>query len=120
MKSYFVYLTADRHRGTIYTGLTHSLNSRVAQHKERSIPGFTSRYHANVLVYYEETSNVIAAIAREKQIKGWTRTKKIALIESVNLHWDDLTEAWDRHPTTPPDSFAETRPTDRECSRRSE
>jgi putative endonuclease len=119
VKSYFVYLTADRHRGTIYTGMTRDLNLRISQHEERTIPGFTSKYHANQLVYFEETSDVLVAIAREKQIKGWTRAKKITLIESVNPHWEDLTEARN-DPTPPPDSFAEVAHTDRESGRRSE
>ena len=119
MKNYFVYLTADRHRGAIYTGMTSDLVFRLGQHKERSIQGFTRKYHASHLVYYEETTDVLAAIAREKQIKGWTRAKKIALIESVNPHWADLSESW-YDPTTPPDSFAERQPTERGGGRRSE
>ncbi len=58
------------------------------------IEGFTSRYHVHTLVYYEDFTDVFAAIAREKQIKGWTRAKKIALIQSVNPRWEDLSEAW--------------------------
>jgi len=119
MKNYFVYLTSDRHRGTIYTGMTNDLVFRIAQHKDGSIPGFTSRYHASHLVYYEETTDALAAIAREKQIKGLARTKKVALIESVNPHWEDLSEAWDG-PAPAPASFAEVPPTERGRGHRSE
>jgi putative endonuclease len=62
----------------------------VQQHKLKQIPGFTAKYNVTQLVYYEETGDVLAAIAREKTIKGWLRAKKIALIESVNPKWQDL------------------------------
>jgi putative endonuclease len=119
MAQYYVYLTADRHRGTIYTGMTNALERRLSQHKERSAPGFTSKYHADRLVYYEETSDVLVAIAREKQIKGWTRAKKIALIESANPNWDDLSESW-YDPTPLPDSLAKVRSLGSKPGRRSE
>jgi len=119
VKNYYVYLTADRHRGAIYTGFTNNLERRTAQHKEGSTPGFTAEYHANLQVYYEETNDVLAAIAREKQIKGWTRARKIALIESVNPRWEDLSQSWDA-PTPPPDSFAKMPPAGNDRGRRSE
>ncbi len=74
--------------------MTNNLERRVYQHKHKLVPGFTSRYGLTRLVYYEETSDVRTAIAREKQIKGWLRRKKIALIESVNSEWRDLSEGW--------------------------
>ena len=80
---------ASRSR-TLYTGVTNDLNRRVAEHRNRLTPGFTSRYRIMRLVYFEETENIYGAIVREKQIKGWTRAKKIALIESMNPTWEDL------------------------------
>jgi putative endonuclease len=91
MKGYFVYIMASP-TGTLYTGITNDLQRRVHEHKIGLIPGFTQRYHIDRLVYYEETSNVFAALSREKQIKGWVRRKKIALIKSQNPEWKDLSE----------------------------
>jgi putative endonuclease len=70
------------------------LQRRVWQHKQKIIEGFTKRYNITRLAYYEETPDVAAAIAREKQIKGWLRRKKIALVESTNPGWKDLSEGW--------------------------
>jgi putative endonuclease len=67
---------------------------RVYEHKQKLVRGFTEKYNIHQLVFYEETSDVNAAIAREKQIKGWTRAKKIALIESMNPEWRDLSNGW--------------------------
>jgi putative endonuclease len=75
---------------TLYTGVTNNLERRVYEHKSKLIPGFTAKYNLTVVVYYEETSDVQSAIAREKTIEGWVRAKKIALIESVNPTWKDL------------------------------
>jgi len=94
MKEYFVYIMASA-SGTLYTGVTGDLERRVAEHKQKLIPGFTARYNITRLVYYESTPDVRSAIAREKQIKGWLRAKKVALIESVNPQWRDLSEDWD-------------------------
>jgi putative endonuclease len=93
MKHYYVYLMTSP-TGTLYTGITNDLKRRVYQHKHKLIEGFTQKYHITRLVYYEETSDVHTALAREKQIKGWVRRKKIALIESVNPKWQDLSEGW--------------------------
>lgn len=90
---YYVYMMAS-HQRTIYVGVTNDLERRVAEHQTGAIPGFTRRYHVHHLVYYEETSDVVAAIAREKQIKGWRRERKIALIESDNPEWRDLSAEW--------------------------
>jgi putative endonuclease len=79
---------------TLYTGVTNDLMRRVYEHKNKMIDGFTKKYNITKLVYYEETDDVQAAIAREKQIKGWLRKKKMALIESVNPEWKDLSEGW--------------------------
>jgi putative endonuclease len=79
---------------TLYTGVTNNLKRRVYEHKHKLIEGFTKKYNITRLVYYEATPDVRSAIAREKQIKGWLRSKKIALIESVNPEWRDLSEGW--------------------------
>jgi putative endonuclease len=89
MAQYFVYIMASRSR-TLYTGVTNDLGRRAAEHKQGATPGFTSRYRIGRLVYFEETENIYGAIVREKQIKGWTRAKKTALIESMNPTWQDL------------------------------
>ena len=88
-KSYYVYIMTNPSR-TLYVGVTSNLERRAHQHKLKQIPGFTSKYNITQLVYYEETGDVLAAIAREKTIKGWLRSKKLALIESVNPNWQDL------------------------------
>ena len=93
MKQYYVYIMTNR-SGTLYTGVTNDLKRRVYQHKQKLIPGFTQKYNITRLVYYETTQDVRAAIAREKQIKGWLRRKKIALIKSKNPNWVDLAEDW--------------------------
>ena len=79
---------------TVYTGVTNNLVRRVDEHKRKLVPGFTRKYNITRLVYFEVTSDICAAIAREKQIKGWLRAKKIALIESLNPNWGDLSARW--------------------------
>ena len=86
---YFVTILASVSRA-VYVGVTNDLQRRVFEHKRKLIPGHTQKYNISRLVYFESTPNVTAAIAREKQIKGWTRAKKVALIESLNPNWDDL------------------------------
>ena len=86
---YFVYIMTNVSR-TLYTGVTNNLVRRVYEHKNKIIPGFTSRYNITELVYFEETSDVQAALTREKEIKGWRRAKMSQLIESVNPKWLDL------------------------------
>ncbi len=92
MREYHVYIMSNRSR-TLYTGVTGNLAQRVLQHKEGTTAGFTSKYKIDRLVYAEATGDVTAAIGREKQIKGWSRAKKIALIESMNPEWEDLSGA---------------------------
>jgi len=92
-RTYYVYLLASS-TYTLYTGMTGNLEGRIRQHKEKSVPGFTSQYDVARLVHYEEYQYVWDAIAREKQIKGWRRSKKIALIESLNPEWKDLAADW--------------------------
>ncbi len=93
MKEYYVYIMANR-AGTLYTGVTNDLQRRVYEHQHKLIPGFTAKYNITRLVYFETTNDIRAAIGREKQIKGWLRAKKIALIESVNPDWNDLSAEW--------------------------
>ena len=76
----------------LYTGITNNLERRIYEHKNKLIKGFTAKYNVNKLVYFDCTSDVNSAIAREKEIKGWTRQKKNQLIESVNPEWKDLSE----------------------------
>ena len=92
-KEYYVYIMTNKSR-TLYTGVTNNLERRVYEHKHKLMTGFTSKYNITKLVYYEAGDNINVAIAREKQIKGWLRAKKIALIESVNPEWRDLSEDW--------------------------
>ncbi len=93
MNQYYVYIMTNRSR-TLDTGVTNNLERRVYEHKRRLVDGFTKRYNLTRLVYYEESSDILAAIRREKQIKGWLRSKKIDLIESVNPQWRDLSNGW--------------------------
>jgi putative endonuclease len=80
--------------GTLYTGVTNNLERRIYEHKQKLVPGFTTKYNITRLVYYEATDDIGAAIEREKQIKGWLRRKKIALIDAVNPEWCDLSVDW--------------------------
>ena len=93
MKEYYVYIMSNIAR-TLYIGVTNHLERRVYEHKQKLVPGFTSKYNLTHLVYYEVTGDIHAAIAREKQLKGWLRAKKVALIESMNAEWDDLSVGW--------------------------
>ena len=79
---------------TLYTGVTNNLQRRIFEHKNKLNPGFTSKYNIDKLVYYEESNDIKSVIAREKQIKGWLRAKKIQLIESMNPGWKDLSHDW--------------------------
>ena len=93
MPSFRVYITASRRRA-LYTGVTNDLARRIYEHRQKVAPGFSSRYNADRLVYAEEADEPLVAIAREKQIKSWTRAKKVALIEQQNPAWRDLSEGW--------------------------
>ena len=79
---------------TLYTGVTNNLERRVFEHKNKQLPGFTSKYNIDRLVFYEETSDIFFAIEREKQIKGLLRAKKVELIKSINPEWLDLSAEW--------------------------
>ena len=91
MSHYFVYIMASR-SGVLYVGVTNDIARRVVEHKEGIVPGFTAKYKVNRLVYFEDMTDIRAAIAREKQIKRWRREKKVRLIEGVNPDWNDLSE----------------------------
>lgn len=94
MNCYYVYILTNRSK-TIYTGVTNDLQRRLYEHRNKMILGFSSKYRIDKLVYFEETNDIEVAIVREKQIKGWLRAKKIALIESINPQWEDLSKEWD-------------------------
>ena len=87
---YYVYILANKTNKVIYTGVTNNLQRRLYEHKHKLIPGFTSRYNVNKLVFYACTSDVKEAISYEKKIKGWSRSKKNALIEEENPNWEEL------------------------------
>ncbi len=93
MKTYYVYIMAGKFR-TLYTWITNNLERRVLEYKRKLVAGFTSKYNVNRLVHYEKFGDVRAAIRREKEIKGWLRSKKVALIVSHNPTWTDLSEGW--------------------------
>ena len=94
-RQFHVYIMTNRQRShVLYAGITGNLTRRVWEHKNKTVQGFTSRYNLTRLVYYELFFYPDAAITREKEIKGWRRSRKIKLIESMNPHWDDLAEQW--------------------------
>ena len=88
--TYFVYVLASENNRVLYIGVTSDIIRRVAEHKGESVPGFTATYHVHKLVYFESCSEIYAAISREKQLKGWRREKKVALIVKENPFWKDL------------------------------
>jgi putative endonuclease len=91
---YYVYILTNVKNTVLYTGVTNNLERRLYEHKNKTNTGFTERYNVNKLVYVETTSDPVSAIQREKQIKGWLRSKKIALINSVNPEWKDLSKEY--------------------------
>ena len=92
-RQYYGYIMTNGVR-TLYVGVTNDLMRRVYEHKRKLVPGFTSKYNVTWLAYYEQTSDISSAIAREKQIKSWRRSKKVELIESMNPRWKDLSMEW--------------------------
>ena len=92
--SYYVYILANKTNTTVYIGVTDDLMRRLQEHRNDRVDGFTKTYHVHKLVYYETFSNVQYAIAREKQLKGWRRSKKDALIEGANPSWKDQAGDW--------------------------
>jgi putative endonuclease len=91
MRTYYVYIMASR-SGTLYIGVTNDLERRIDEHKNAAVGGFTDRYRVRNLVYFENTDDIGVAIAREKELKGWRRNKKIALVASANPSWRDLSK----------------------------
>ena len=94
MSIYYVYILTSWNNRVVYVGVTNNLERRVYEHKNKLIDGFTKRYNINKLVYYDHTTDINAAIEREKQIKGWLRKRKNELIESMNPNWSDLSDSW--------------------------
>ena len=91
---YYVYILTNWNNRVMYIGITNDLTRRLYEHKAEVVSGFTKRYHVHKLVYFESTSDVKAAIEREKQLKGWTREKKNNLVMKNNPDWADLSENW--------------------------
>ncbi len=91
---YYIYILTNWNNKVMYVGVTNNLERRLYEHKNGLVDGFTKKYNIHKLVYYEATSDVRVAIEREKQIKGWTRTKKNALVESNNPTLRDISEDW--------------------------
>lgn len=89
MKEYFVYILTNQ-SGTLYIGVTNNLERRVLEHKNKLIEGFTKKYNLNKLIYFESCKDINDAITREKQLKGWTRKKKLNLIQKINPELDEL------------------------------
>jgi len=89
MKNFYVYIATNRSK-TLYIGVTNNIERRMQEHKQKLIPGFTKKYNISKLVYLEESSSIKDVITREKQLKGWRRSRKIELIESINPGWRDL------------------------------
>jgi putative endonuclease len=93
MKSYYVYIL-NNPGGMLYIGVTNNLIRRVYEHRQELVDGYTKRYHIHRLLYFEETSDVNVAIAREKEIKSWRRRKKLALVYAMNPTMQDLAAEW--------------------------
>ena len=91
---YYVYIMTNSRTTTLYIGMTNDLERRVFEHKKKLFEGFTKRYNLDRLVYFEETDEVHSALAREKQLKGWLRRRKAALVETMNANWQDLRAGW--------------------------
>src|SRR5271167_4554524 len=97
-KHYYVYIITNPSR-TLYTGMTNNLRRRIDEHKRKLVPGFTARYNITRLVYFAVFEDVRNAIDCEKKVKSWTRAKRVALVESKNPNWDDLSRDWDQPQT---------------------
>ena len=93
-KTYYVYILTNPSQHPFYTGITNNMYRRMSEHLDFLNDSYTARYHLTRLVYYEEFGNVREAIRREKEIKTWSRAKKIALVNTKNPNWDDLAREW--------------------------
>ena len=91
---YFVYILTNWNDSVMYIGITNDLERRLYEHRSKLADGFTKKYNIHKLVYFESTGDVRGAIAREKQLKGWSRAKKNALVASQNPQWRDLSQTW--------------------------
>jgi putative endonuclease len=91
--NYYVYIVTNKNHSVLYIGITGDLEGRLHEHREKLLEGFTKQYQANKLLFYEDYPDPRSAIAREKQLKGWRRSKKIALIATMNPRWNDLFDA---------------------------
>ena len=98
MKDCFVYILASSQNGTLYSGVTNNLERRIYEHKQHLNKGFTGKYDVTKLVYFEQTSSIDSAIAREKQLKQWRRDWKLDLIEAHNPRWRDLADDFSLDP----------------------
>ena len=92
MNNYYVYILTNKKDGVLYIGVTNDVKRRVWEHKQKIVKGFTKKYNVDRLMYFEQTSDVHAAIEREKQVKKWKREWKVELIEKDNKAWSDLYE----------------------------
>ena len=93
-KTYYVYIICNQHRNVVYTGVTNNLQRRMYEHRNKLVSGFTSKFNVSILVYYEQTRCIRSALTREKQIKGWRRKKKDALVTRMNPGWENLELHW--------------------------
>ena len=96
MPTYYVYMLTTRNNTALYTGVTNNMQRRLYEHKNKLLDGFTKKYNISKLVYFETYSEIKYAIAREKEIKGWTRAKKNALVASSNPEWQDLSSGFEK------------------------
>jgi len=92
MNLYYVYILTNAHNTVLYTGVTNDLERRCSEHKKKLIKGFTQKYNVDKLIYFEIFDMIEDAIAREKQIKGYSRKKKIALVDQFNIEWKSLSK----------------------------
>ena len=98
MRDFFVYIITNKNRRVLYIGVTNDIERRLREHREKQVPGFSARYNLTRLLYVESFPDAMSAIAREKQLKGWRREKKVRLIKSINPRWLDLSDTWYDHP----------------------
>jgi putative endonuclease len=96
---YWVYILTNKHRTTLYIGITNNLSRRLFQHRYGDVGGFAKRHHLNRVVWIEHFRNVNDAIACEKKLKGWRRSRKIELVEQRNPRWLDLSDDWEQRPS---------------------
>ena len=91
---YFIYILTNFSNSVLYIGITNNLKRRLYEHKHKLVNGFTKKYNVNKLIYYEHSDDILSAISREKQLKNWSREKKIILINKLNPSWNDLSKEW--------------------------